>query len=246
MTGKRAKRTKRIIAIFGGSSDPDVLALAEELGHSVATENQILLTGGTGPARDAVKNIAILGAMPSPWIGVDRKKSGGAEGSPQPNGGYLIRSDLDHKRNYLEACMCDAAICLEGGSGTSSELTCALSLQRPVAIVGDGWKDVCNGLNADTSRTLDTLVKDTLAKFADSHGDNHELDSHLTREGIRKGLDRGLRHKCFGSGSTARSVVAWIIAALPAGEAFPGFVPSGVHASVAARYDKWLVEREDD
>ena len=47
-------RTKRIIAVFGGSTSTDVLASAQKLGHVIAEEGQILLTGGTGPATDFV------------------------------------------------------------------------------------------------------------------------------------------------------------------------------------------------
>jgi predicted Rossmann-fold nucleotide-binding protein len=68
-----SKRTKRIIAVFGGSQDGDVLDFAEKLGRIIAQEKQILLTGGTGCAKDDVKNAAICGAGSSPWIGVDRR-----------------------------------------------------------------------------------------------------------------------------------------------------------------------------
>src|ERR1041385_8550586 len=99
------KRTKRIIAVFGGSKDGSVLSLAEALGRAIAQEQQILLTGGTGPKKDSVKNCAIYGADPSPWIGVDRKAARGVFCLNDPRYSFLICSDLDHKRNYLEALM---------------------------------------------------------------------------------------------------------------------------------------------
>jgi hypothetical protein len=136
------KRIKRIIAVFGGSKDADVLACAEELGRTIAEENQILLTGGTRPARDAVKNSAICGAGSSPWVGVDRASPGNTDWStaPEPGFGFLVRSDLDHKRNYLEACMCDAAIGLQGGIGTESRRTVrSTSLSR---LPGTCWPRV--------------------------------------------------------------------------------------------------------
>jgi len=238
MTGKR---TKRIIAVFGGSKNADVLALAEEFGRIIAEEKQILLTGGTGPAKDSVKNSAILGVGSSPWVGIDRKTSVGAEWSKEPERGFLIRSDLDHKRNYLEACLCDAAIGLKGDKGTLSEVTCSLSLQRPVAFVGDHWKGVCD-LDADRSRARNLLVDATLKRFDESRGSN-ALDLLLTLEVIRGGLDGLLRYKYFDSRTTAIVVVGWIKSVLPDAEGFAGHFPSVKgHETVAAPYEEWLTE----
>jgi predicted Rossmann-fold nucleotide-binding protein len=237
-----SKRTRRIIAVFGGSkAEEDILALAENLGRAIAEEKQILLTGGTGPDRDSVKNRAICGVGSSPWVGVDRKKQAPAEWSRKSERGFVVTSDLDHKRNYLEALMCDAAIVLEGEQGTRSEVTSSLSLQRPVAFVGDHWKDVCVGLDADRSRTLDSLLDVTLARFAESLGDNHALDSRLTREELRDGLSGELRYKCFGSEARATDIVRWIESVLPDGEEFPGTFPVEVHEAVATPYEEWLI-----
>jgi predicted Rossmann-fold nucleotide-binding protein len=68
-----ATRDRPIIAVFGGAKSDNVLAAAEELGRAVAREHAILLTGGTEPTRDSVKNAVINGAHPSRWIGIDRK-----------------------------------------------------------------------------------------------------------------------------------------------------------------------------
>ena len=46
--GMSDKRTKRIIAVFGGSKEESVLSLAGTLGRAIAQEQQILLTGELG------------------------------------------------------------------------------------------------------------------------------------------------------------------------------------------------------
>jgi predicted Rossmann-fold nucleotide-binding protein len=245
MTGKR---TKRIIAVFGGSQDTAVLDFAERLGHIIAEEKQILLTGGTGPAKGDVKNAAILGAGSSPWIGVDRRKPDevrrlgpGAKWSKKPEWGFRIRSDLNHKRNYLEALMCDAAIALKGKGGTLSEVASALSLQRPVAFVGDSWKGLYSLLHADRSQAINLLVGATLNKFKSLGSD--ALASRSSPERIRGGLSGLLHYTYFDSQATAKAVVGWITSVLPDSEGFAGEFPSiNGHEKVAEEYRKWLTE----
>ena len=93
--------------------------MPKEIGKAIAQRGHILLTGGTGP-EDSVKNIAIHGAGKLPWNGVDRQKKviHGNIVNENELDGFVIDSDLGHKRNYLEAHMCDAAIGLEGGDRT--------------------------------------------------------------------------------------------------------------------------------
>jgi hypothetical protein len=56
-----------------------------------------------------------------------------------------------HQRNFVEACLCDAAIAIGVSKGTSSEALFSLYLRRPVALVG--WKDA-GDLPATTERLL--------------------------------------------------------------------------------------------
>jgi predicted Rossmann-fold nucleotide-binding protein len=235
-----SKRTKIIIAVFGGSEASDVVFFSERLGRAVARAKEILLTGGTGPADKPIKNRAILGAAMSPWIGVDRKSSGEATFSNKPGHAFVIRSNLDHKRNYLEALMCDAAIGLEGGRGTISEVTSALSLQRPVALVGNSWRE----WDLDTARTqaLDSLADITSCRFVESRDDNHELDTDLTREAIRSRLSGPLNYKYFDLNATAETVISWIESALPGGNLLGTFPNIESHSTVRKAYLAWLTK----
>jgi predicted Rossmann-fold nucleotide-binding protein len=187
-TVRTGKRTKRIIAIFGGSGTkyPEVLKAAEDLGQEIAGQRQILLTGGIrkdeGDERSA-KGRAIKGAGSEPWVGVERKQSG-AKLADQLEQHFCMISDLNHLRNYLEANMCDAAIGLAGDEGTKSEVTSALALGRPVAFVGDYWKSQRTtkyDLEEDPSHWLRYLYETTRDKFRESGGSKALVDGRSER-----------------------------------------------------------------
>lgn len=237
------RRTRRIVAVFGGSgADDDALALAEELGRTITERGHTLLTGGTHPAEKPVKNRAIKGAASLPWIGVDRKRSGGADWDEMEGGrGAVLTSDLDQMRNYLEALMCDGAVALTGGTGTRSEVTSALSLQRPVALVGPDWQRLPETL---TRQATDWLIEGSRETFDSSRGDNHALDSRTESDALRAGLARGVRFRCFDADTSALDVVRWMEDELPADQPLPGNLPVGVHDEVAEKYDQWLTGLE--
>lgn len=51
----------------------------------------------------------------------------------------ILEPGVGHRRNYLNAAMCDVAIAFPGGHGTDSEVAFALALGRPAVLVGDDW-----------------------------------------------------------------------------------------------------------
>jgi predicted Rossmann-fold nucleotide-binding protein len=248
-------RSKRIIAVFGSNKpnpEPAVdndymeklLELAEQLGHSIAANHDITLTGGTGPAEEPVKNRALLGANNNPeslWIGVDRQAE--PPTAKEQGRGFLITSNLDHQRNYLEASMCDAAICLDGGAGTLSEIVCALSLQRPVALVGDHWARTFN-LNINPGEAMEAAILSTTELFR-TRAPN-QLDPALIGEDA-------LRHRLiiealgdfnyFQATTPAADIVEWInsvVPIIPNQDPPGGFPPAPEHQAVAVAYNNWL------
>lgn len=135
-TGSRAA----IIAVFGGN-DESTLEPAEHVGHEIGRQGCILLTGGTDSAGAAVKEKAIAGVKTAPgarWIGVGRSKEIGPAVRSQER--IILCPGYEHKRNYVEAHLCDAAVAFRGGDGTASEVTFCLALGRPVILVGEGWQ----------------------------------------------------------------------------------------------------------
>lgn len=234
-------RVRPIVAVFGGSSDnsEETLNRAGELGRSISAHGAIILTGGTGPADKPVKNRAIKGAMKLDsgcWVGVDRGPK--AEGVPQERG-FAIRSTLNHQRNYLEACMADAAICLEGGEGTMSELACCLLLGRPVALVGRYWKSQCD-LDNDRPMALSALLRATTNRF--NMAGSHTLEPHLIdRAAITAGLGNLGKYAYSQADESEEIILRWVLSKLPPAGPFPGNFPDVAgHETVRSDYLDWL------
>lgn len=164
-----------------------VLNCANALGREIALRNQILLTGGIAAGSRTVKGCAIAGADGFPWIGVDSYGQPGTRWSyaDPPSVGFLIRSGLGAKRNYLEASLCDAAIALEGAEGTTSEVTCALSIGRPVVLVGHTWEKYSDLLANDV---LGDLIKTSVKAF-NKESLETPFDAEITEEALRSQLE---------------------------------------------------------
>ena len=137
---------QKIVAVFGPSGPNTLSVTASSLGERIAT-NHILLTGGTGIPDESVKEQAIVGAerairadAAGRWIGVP--KEGTRTASPSHGRGFLLTTEYQDERNYINALLCDSAIALKGGRGTDSEVAFCLVLGRPVVLFGPGWNEL--------------------------------------------------------------------------------------------------------
>ena len=236
MTEKSAARP--VIAVFGGSHPSTrVKAFARKLGRAIG-DRGIVLTGGTGPDPDSVKGRAIQGAVDRscPWVGV-APRAGQADACPHLDNGLVIYVDLGHKRNYLEACICDAAIGLKGDKGTPSELASALSLHRPVAFVGSHWR---RGFDLDADR------KGALNSMANAADDRFKTENPSPLDGRIARIPAGLNHvqaadyEYFDSRATAEDVLDWITRAVFL-KGHQGKFPSvNEFRGIATKYRTWL------
>jgi SLOG cluster4 family len=235
-------RAKSIVAVFGGSTSPPepVLACAEELGQTIVAARHVLLTGGTRPATDSVKGRAIQGACGSPWVGVRQQGPPGAQPSEECEPGLVVSTGLGDKRNYLEATMCDAAIALPGRDGTLSEVTCSLSLGRPVAFVGE-WREECDLDATDLAAVLARIVERTERLFAEAEGSD-VVDRSIAPPVIRGGLDCLPAYNYFEL-CAAQGAVRWIESVKADAGAFAGhFPPIPGFEGAATEYERWLAE----
>ena len=142
-------RYKPQIAIIGSRNlGPRELELVEELSTSLVDEGFRIVTGGVG----SLQKSAHLGAKKS-------KNSGDGDTiailpgfDPKPAIGQadiIIPTGLDLLRNGIVANS-DVVICIQGGSGTLSEIAFAWQLNRPIiSIGGGGWSTELVGRTID-------------------------------------------------------------------------------------------------
>lgn len=232
-------RARRIIAVFGGNDQTTpVLKCAKETGRTIAEHGQILLTGGTSPTGDSVKSNAIAGVGDSPWVGVKKEGPPAANPAEGSKCGLVISTGLGDKRNYLEACLCDVVVAFPGGRGTISEVTCSLSLGRPIAFVGE-WDEQYHLDVSNPDPVLTNLVERTANRFGDTKGSD-VIDRAIASPVIRGGLDSLPIYKYFAL-SAVDDLLSWIQQVKPDAEAFAGhFPPIQGFRETATAYDAWL------
>ena len=238
-------RTKYIIAVFGSTNNADdaTLTNAEKIGAEVANAGCILLTGGTGSKSNTVKDCAIGGAegarnneVSGWWIGV----------SPHAqtltcdiNDGLLciINTNLSNKRNFLEGCLCDAAIAFDGGDGTVSEVISCLSMQKPVALIGE-W-EIDYPLN--DPKTINKMVEKSFGRFNEKPTNDTSLDHLLVKDKIIKNLTSLPSYTYYSmkdATDTPHLIVKNLLEQL---EGFSGEFPAlPLYNKVKAQYDAWV------
>jgi predicted Rossmann-fold nucleotide-binding protein len=133
------------VAIYG-SNTPGAgdLLTARSLALAIRRRGAVLLTGGDVGEPGTVKGAAISAVMddatpdePARWLGVANQRRAGAPRWRGPTS-VVVTPGWGHRRNLVEAVICDAAFALGVGSaGTASEALFCLWLGRPVVLVGD-------------------------------------------------------------------------------------------------------------
>ncbi len=124
---------RRVIGVMGAARcDPEIEALAEEVGRLVAEAGAVLLCGGRGGVMEAAARGAqaagglTLGVMPG---------RSAAESPPNPHVDVALFTGLGDGRNYVNVCASDAIIAIAGGYGTLSEIALALKVGTPVVLL---------------------------------------------------------------------------------------------------------------
>lgn len=125
------------VAVIGpANTTPDVLELAEAVGRELARRGAIVVTGGRAGVMEAASRGArqaggiAVGILPGPdrsdaneWLTVG------------------IPTAMGELRNGLVVTAADAAIAIDGGYGTLSEIGFALRIERPVVGLRATWED---------------------------------------------------------------------------------------------------------
>ncbi len=187
-------RQRPIIGVFGTNAAVGSIEnnLARAIGYKIVKQGEILLTGSNGNLgnEDKVKDAAIAGAKTAleesaegAWIGVAKR---GGPNYTREQSSFVVWTDLKDNRNYLEASLCDVAIALKGGDGTTSEVTFCLALDKPVVLVGD-WQEFPLDEN-NRAKTIDTLLEKTYKRVKLSSTPD-EFEKLLHRNTIKANLE---------------------------------------------------------
>jgi uncharacterized protein (TIGR00725 family) len=125
------------VAVIGSATcDPEIAALAQEVGREIALCGAVLITGGRGGVMEAACRGAkeagglTVGILP----GITREEANRYVDVP-------IVTGLGEARNAIVVRTADVVIAISGGYGTLSEIGLALKMGRPV--VGLGTWELC-------------------------------------------------------------------------------------------------------
>lgn len=121
-----------------GSSDVDSpsLALAADVGGTVAELGAVLICGGLGGAMEAAaRGAKERGGLTVGIVPTYRKESANSYVD------IVIPSGLGHARNVLVVASGDVVVALPGSHGTRSEVSLALKLGKPVIGVA-AWSEI--------------------------------------------------------------------------------------------------------
>ena len=127
--------TRKYVAVIGGGeANPEVAALAFEVGRELAQGGAVVVCGGLGGVMEAAARGVqeaggvSIGILPDP----DRRRA-------NPYLTYAIPTNLGHARNLLIVHSADAVIAIDGSYGTISEAAIALKLGKPVIALQCAW-----------------------------------------------------------------------------------------------------------
>lgn len=142
---------KRISVIGAGTCGPETEAVAERLGYLIASNGFDLICGGRmGVQRAACRGAKAAGGRTVGILpGLDLSQANEFVDVP-------VITGLGHMRNFLVVKNGDAAVAIEGGPGTLSEIGLALKSGVPVAAIGrwSGLEGVHAAANADQAMNI--------------------------------------------------------------------------------------------
>ena len=122
------------VAVIGpGDTDPEVFAMAEEVGRRLASAGVIVLTGGLGGVMEAACRGAV--SMGGTTVGL---LPGDDRSAANPSVRVAIATGIGEGRNLLLVQAADAVVSIGGGWGTLSEIALAQKLGKTVIML-HGW-----------------------------------------------------------------------------------------------------------
>jgi uncharacterized protein (TIGR00725 family) len=146
----------KIIGVIGaGRADEKLLKIAEEVGHLLAKEGVIVITGGLGGVMEAVSRGAYLeGGITVGILPTLRKEDA------NPYVKIPIPTGLGEMRNSLIVRASDVLIAIGGEYGTLSEI--ALALKTGKKVVGIKTWNINGIINAKSAQEAVKIALDSI------------------------------------------------------------------------------------
>ncbi len=117
----------------GENADEQSIALAHELGHRIAAEGWVVLSGGRDVGVMAAVNAGAKEIPNSLTVGILPT----ADTPASPNVDIVIKTDMGQARNNINVLSSDVVVAVgNGGPGTVSEIALALKANKRVILLG--------------------------------------------------------------------------------------------------------------
>lgn len=154
-------RRKLQIGVMGSCSDLDyaqnVQSLAEQIGEEIAKAGAVLLFGAEKDL-DSLSSAACRGAKRFGGLTIGITYGSNIDGIIEKQADAIVTAGMGRGggREFVLVSSCDVIICLNGGSGTLTEIAIAYQANTPIiAMVGTGgWSDKLVGSFLDERKRL--------------------------------------------------------------------------------------------
>jgi uncharacterized protein (TIGR00725 family) len=143
------------VSVIGSGAEHE--ERAEAVGRLLAERGATVVTGGLGEVMAAAARGAKSAGGTTIGIVPGETRAAASEWID-----HVVVSGIGHARNLAVVASGDAVVAVGGRYGTLAEIGFALTLGRPVIVVGPGW-DVDGVLRAETAEEAVRLVLDALA-----------------------------------------------------------------------------------
>ncbi len=149
------------IGVMGSCADlnysQDIQCLAEQLGEEIAKAGAVLLFGAEKDL-DSLSSAACRGAKRFGGLAIGVTYGANIEGIVEKQADAIITAGMGRGggREFVLVSSCDAIICLNGGSGTLTEIAIAYQANTPIiALKGTGgWSEQLAGTFLDERKRV--------------------------------------------------------------------------------------------
>ena len=150
----------------------------------------------------------------------------------------MLNPGYGDRRNYMEALLCDAAVCFVGENGTKSEIAFCLAAGRPVVLVDYPPGKACP---VENDETLAHLVTDAQKRVVLPTSTDSPIDRCIAEAYDRIGTNLPSHEHASSRDSAPAARIVKLALDLAGVPPFPGDFPDWpTDVDVRNQYHRWL------